>query len=287
MELVVRQSMPKSLFKALILDPSRMLAGLWSRRDLIVQFTHRNIELRHRGSRLGAFWALINPLSMLGLYFVLFGIIYKTRFNFPGETAYGFSLALFLGLSLFHLFSESMSLAPGLIVSNPNFVKKVVFPLEVLPVAQVGAALFHLGVSLALVLAGCLFGGVGLSWHVLWLPILIVPLAGLALGVTWFLAALGVFLRDIGQVIPFAATALMFASAVMYPPSKIPSEPAFLQVLHHNPLLIIGDLARRAVFWHENPPVQELVYVYGWAAVVMISGAVFFSLLRKSFAEVI
>src|SRR5881397_3242530 len=102
--------MTKTMLSALIVDPFRMVTGLWARRELVAQFTHRNIELRHRGSRLGAFWALINPLSMLALYFVLFGVIYKTRFR--DETVYDFSLALFLGLSLFHAFSETLALSP-------------------------------------------------------------------------------------------------------------------------------------------------------------------------------
>src|SRR5436190_24073325 len=123
--------MTKTLITALIVDPWQMVAGLWARRELVGQFTHRNIELRHRGSRLGAFWALINPLSMLALYFVIFGVIYDQRFHvLKGETAYDFLLAMFLGLSLFHAFSETLSWAPGLITSNPNYVKKVVFPLE-------------------------------------------------------------------------------------------------------------------------------------------------------------
>ena len=274
-----------TLASALVLEPARMVAGLWHRRELIWEFTHRAIELRHRGSRLGAFWALLNPLSMLGLYFVLFGVIYKTRFGMPGgETAYDFSLALFLGLSLFHAFSETLSLAPSIIIGNPNFVKKVVFPLEVLPVAQIGAATFHLSVSLALVLFGSVFGTTGLSWHVLWLPVLLLPLLALSLGAAWFLAAFGVFVRDIGQIIPFAVTALMFASAVMYPPDRIPPE---LHFLRFNPLLQIADLARHAVFWHETPALHWLVFVYFCALVVFIGGAVFFVLLRKSFAEVI
>src|SRR5688572_28002970 len=139
--------MSRALTHALIVDPFRMVAGLWTRRELIGQFTKRNIELRHRGSRLGAFWALINPLSMLVLYYVVFGVIYGTKFNvLPGETALDVLLAKFLGLTLLHAFSEPLSWAAGLITSKPSFVKKVVFPLEGLPVAQIGAATFHLAV---------------------------------------------------------------------------------------------------------------------------------------------
>jgi lipopolysaccharide transport system permease protein len=269
----------------LVLEPARMVAGLWGRRDLIWQFTHRAIELRHRGSRLGAFWALLNPLSMLALYFFIFGYIYDTRFGqLAGETKYDFSLALFLGLSLFHVFTETLSAAPSVILTNPNFVKKVVFPLEVLPVAQLGAAAFHLSVSVGLVLFGSIFGTAGLTWSVLWLPVLVLPLFMLSLGIGWLLSAVGVFLRDIGQITPFAATMLLFASAVMYPPSKIP---AGFEWLRYNPLLQIVDLARRVVLWHEPIAWDKLGYIYACAIVVFAVGATFFALLRKSFAEVI
>jgi lipopolysaccharide transport system permease protein len=275
-----------ALLHALIVDPWRMVAGLWSRRDLIVQFTERNIELRHRGSRLGAFWALLNPLSMLGLYFVVFGLFFNQTFKvMPGETRYDFSLAMFLGLALFHVFAETLSFAPGIITSNPNFVKKVVFPLEVLPVANVGSSAFHLGVSLGLVLLGSAFGStIHLSLHVLWLPVLVLPLLLIALGVAWLLAALGVFLRDIGQIMAFLSTALLFATAVTFPPELALER---VSLLRYNPLFQIIDLARRTVLWQLPMSFDKLAYVYIAAFVVFSAGAVFFALLRKSFAEVI
>jgi lipopolysaccharide transport system permease protein len=281
--------MTRNLTNALIVDPIRMVGGLWTRRELIGQFTRRNIELKHRGSRLGAFWALINPLSMLGLYYVVFGVIYNTKFNvLPGETSIDVLLAMFLGLCLFHAFSETLSWAPGLITTNPNFVKKVVFPLEVLPVAQIGAAAFHLAVGLALVLIGSVFGTAGLTWHALWLPVLVLPLLMLSLGLAWLLAAAGVFLRDIGQLSAFVVTMLLFASAVMFPATMIATKSEKLwAVLRLNPLLQIVDLARNVVLWHQPMPLDWLAYVYACAFVVFAAGAVFFALLRRSFAEAI
>ena len=277
------------MLSALVADPFRMVAGLWSRRELIAQFTRRNIELKHRGSRLGAFWALINPLTMLVLYYIIFGVIYDTRFNvLPGETGYDCLLAMFLGLTLFHAFSETLSWAPGLITSNPNFVKKVVFPLEVLPVAQIGAAAFHLAVGLSLVLLGSVFGTAGVSWTVVWLPVLVLPLLMLSLGIAWLLAAAGVFLRDIGQLSAFAVTVLLFASAIMFPAEKIAQEsPALWNILRLNPLLQIVDLARRCVLWHQPMIPSQLAYIYLFAIAVFVSGAVFFALLRRAFAEAI
>lgn len=270
---------------ALVLEPARMVLGLWPRRDLIWQFTRRAVEMRHRGSRLGPFWALINPLSMLALYFFVFGHIYGTRFgSLHGETELDFAVALFLGLSLFHVFTEVLSQAPTAVLNQPNFVKKVVFPLEILPVAQVGAALFHFAAGLVLVVIGCAFGTGGVTWQLLQLPLLVLPLALLSLGVGWMLAAVGVFLRDIGQVTAFVATALLFASAVMYPPTKIP---AGFEWLRHNPLLQIVDLSRRTALWHQPMPWDQLAYVSGASVVIFAFGAITFSLLRKSFAEVI
>jgi lipopolysaccharide transport system permease protein len=280
--------MTKTLLSALVGDPARMIAGLWTRRDLIGQFTRRNIELRHRGSRLGAVWALINPLTMLALYYVIFGVIYNTQFRGQGETAFDVLLAMFLGLTLFHAFSETLSWAPNLITTNPNFVKKVVFPLEVLPVAQIGAASFHLAVSLSLVVVGSAFGTSGLSWQILWLPVLVLPLLMLSLGTAWLLAATGVFLRDIGQLSAFVVTVLLFASAVMFPAEMIVQRsPELWTVLQHNPILQIVDLARHTVLWHEPMAFRTLAQVYVFATTVFAGGAVFFALLRRSFAEVI
>lgn len=285
MDTVTGASAP-TVFRALVVEPWRMVAGLWRRRELIVQFTRRAIELRHRGSRLGAVWALLNPLSMLGLYFVVFGLFFNQQFRIaPGETRYDFSLAMFLGLALFHVFAETLSLSPAVITANPNFVKKVVFPLEVLPAANVGASAFHLGVSLALVLLGSVFGSsIQPSWHMLWLPVLVLPLLLIALGVAWLLAAAGVFLRDIGQIVAFASTALLFATAVTFPPELIPEE---LRFMRFNPLFQIIDLARRSVLWQQPMALDKLAFVYVVALAVVAAGAVFFALLRKSFAEVL
>jgi lipopolysaccharide transport system permease protein len=225
---------------------------------------------------------------MLALYSVIFGVIYNTQFRGQGETAFDVLLAMFLGLTLFHAFSETLSWAPNLITSNPNFVKKVVFPLEVLPVAQIGAATFHLAVSLSLVAAGSAFSTQGLTWHILWLPVLVLPLLLLSLGTAWLLAAIGVFLRDVGQLSAFAVTVLLFASAVMFPAEMIVQRsPELWTVLQHNPILQIVDLARHTVLWHEPMQVRVLTQVYLFAGAVFAGGAVFFALLRRSFAEVI
>lgn len=257
-------------------------------RELAWQFAVREVELRHRGSRLGAMWALMNPVSMLLLYWFIFGLIFKSRFGvLQNETQFDFVLAMFFGLAMFQVFAETLGWGPIVIATNPNFVKKVVFPLEVLPVAKVGDAAYHLAVSLGLVIAGSAFGSTGLSWSACWLPALVLPLLLLALGIAWALAAIGVFVRDIIQLTPLIATALQFASAVMFAPAKMRDIPHAWEILRFNPLLQILDLGRRVVLWHQPMDWRWLAYVYAVSIVTMIVGYACFMLLRKSFAEVI
>lgn len=273
-----------------MLNPWRIVATFWRHRELAWQFTLREIHIRHKGSQLGIVWALINPLSMLALYWFVFGVIFGQKYLvLKDETQLDFALALFLSLSLYHVFSETLGWAPTLIANNPNFVKKVVFPLEVLPVAKIGDTAFHLTVSLTLVLLGSAFASTGLAWSVLWLPVLVLPLLMLALGIAWMLAAVGVFLRDIGQVTAFVSSAVMFASAVPYPTTKIIHSPwpVLWTVLRFNPLLQIIDLARHVVLWHEPMSWTKLGYVYAVGLAVMLAGHLCFSLFRRSFAEVI
>ena len=269
-----------------LLNPWRIVANLWRHRDLTWQFTLREIHIRHKGSRLGILWTLINPLSMLVLYAFVFRLLLRGKFGiFPDETTYDYTLALFLSMSLFHIFAETFGWAPSLIISNPNFVKKVVFPLEILPVAKIGDTAFHLSVSLALVVIGSAFGTSGWSWSLLWLPVVVLPLLLMALGLAWALASIGVFVRDLSQVVAFVTTAAMFGSAVMYPVALIPDN--FYVWLRFNPLLQLVDLARRVLLGHQPIIWTHLGYVYACALVSLLVGHVCFLLLRRSFAEVI
>jgi len=225
---------------------------------------------------------------MLVLYWFIFGLMFKGRFGvIPNETLLDYVVATFFGLVMFQVFAETLGWGPILIANNPNFVKKVVFPLEVLPIAKIGDAAYHLCVSLVLVLVGNLFGTVGLTWSMLWLPVLVVPLLLLALGVAWAFSSIGVFVRDIGQLTPFLGTSLQFASAVMFAPTKMQDIPHAWQILKWNPLLQILDLGRRVVLWHQPMSWGWLGYIYAVALVAFVLGHACFAILRKSFAEVI
>ncbi len=272
-------------------DPRRssLPTNFARKRDLWWQFTVRAVELRHRGSYLGMVWAVLNPLLMLGLYMFVFGVIFPNKFGvLPNETKLDFALALFLGLILYHAIAETLGVAPTLIVSNPNLVKKVVFPLDVLPLSQIGASWFHLLVSLMLLIVGSLVVGRSLAFTgFLWLPVILLPHLLLTTGLCLLLAALGVFFRDINQMVPFVSNIIMWASAVIYPTSRIRAYPAVWDVLKWNPFLQTVQLARSALLWHQPVNLRYLGYTYAAGAVVFFAGGWFFKKTQSAFADVI
>jgi lipopolysaccharide transport system permease protein len=269
--------------------PPNPFTTLYRHRDLVRQFTKRELQLRHKGSRLGHFWALLSPMTMLALYFFVFGVIYKSRFGvLPNENMFDYALALFLGLSFFHVIAEAIAAAPGLIANQPNYVKKVVFPLEIIPLSTVASSLYHALLSILLLLAIAPFSSAGVSWWgVLALPLLLLPLALMALGLAWGLAALGVFLRDINHVTGFLATAILFSSAVFYAPTPGKVDAGILAWLQYNPLLVIIHEARKLVLWHAPLDFGAIGYAYAFAAITVTLGYLLFSALRPYFAEVI
>lgn len=223
---------------------------------------------------------------MLALYVIVFGYIFGGAFNVkPGETKADYALAVFLGLSIHHLFAETMGQAPLSIAGQPNFVKKVVFPLEILPLSGVVAAGFHLLVCIFLVVCGVFLLGDVPSLKVGLLPVIIAPLLLLAAGLGWFLSAVGVFFRDVAQVTGFLSMVLLFSSAVFYPITKIPAE--WWTFLRFNPVLQGVQLARDAVLW--NQPVNPVALAYIWCvglACALLGWAVFHR-FRPAFADVV
>ena len=262
------------------------LGNLWTYRELLKQLTIRNVELRHRGSHLGIFWSIISPLILLVLYVVVFGYIFQGKFGARAdESRLDYALALFVGLTLFHFVAEIIATAPTLILSNPNFVKKVVFPLDILPVATVGSAALHAGITLSLALIGVAVWGTGISQTWLWLPLILLPVLLLALGLAWLLSALGVFFRDLAQMSQFMTMVLMFSSAIFYPTSSIP--PAIWSGLKFNPLIHAVELARDIIVWHVAPSSFSLIYLNTCAFAAVGVGFFVFRGLRDAFADVV
>ncbi len=266
---------------------STQVSGMARKRDLWWQFTVRAVESRYRGSYLGILWAVLNPVLMLSIYFVVFGIIFGGHFRDQKvESLKDYAMAMFLGLTLYQLLAETLGASPLLITGNSNLVKKVVFPLEILPLAQAGGLWFNLAIGLVLALGGWLVIGNSISLTgLLWLPVILAPLLMLSAGLAWLFAALGVFFRDLAQAMPFVAQVIMYSSAVFYPVSRITGN--LWLFLKWNPFLQTVVLAREAVLWNLPINLRALGYTYAAGLASMIIGRWIFQKLRPAFADVI
>ena len=225
-------------------SPLALCKSLWRNRQLIVQMTKREVVGRYKGSAMGLAWSFFNPVLMLLVYTFVFSEIFKSRWGGVGgdDSKTQFSVVLFVGMIVLGLFSEVVNRAPSLILGNVNYVKKVIFPLEILPIITMGAALFHSLISLCVLLAAfALFNGY-LQWTAVFIPLVLLPLVIVTTGLAWILAAIGVFLRDVGQTIGIITTVLMFLSPVFYPVTAVPER--FRPFIMANPLTFIIEQAR-------------------------------------------
>jgi homopolymeric O-antigen transport system permease protein len=263
-----------------------MFRSLWRNRQLIVQMTKREVVGRYKGSVMGLAWSFLNPVFMLAVYTFVFSEIFKMRWGVGGaETTTQFAVVLFVGMIVHGLFAEVLNRAPGLILSNVNYVKKVVFPIEILPVIAMGAALFHSLISLGVLLAAfALFNG-HLHWTAIFTPLVLLPLVVLTLGLAWMLASLGVFLRDVGQTIGIITTVLTFLSPVFYPVTAVPEK--FRPWLMANPLTLIIEQAREVLVWGHLPEWSGLGIYTVAATAVAWAGYAWFQKTRKGVADVL
>jgi lipopolysaccharide transport system permease protein len=263
-----------------------LFATLWRNRQLIVQMTKREVIGRYRGSVLGIAWSFFNPLLMLSVYTFVFSVVFKARWGTSGsDDKAGFALFVFVGMIVHGLFAECANRAPGLILSNVNYVKKVVFPLEVLPAIALCSALFHAAISLIVLLAVRLLIDQQLAWTAIFAPIIFLPLCLMTLGAAWFLSAIGVYLRDVQQTIGLFTTALLFLSPVFYPVSALPL--SYQHWLRLNPLTFIIEECRSVLISAQLPDWS------GWLVFVMVGvacawlGFWWFQKSRKGFADVL
>ena len=267
------------------ISPKEMAASLWRNRSLIKALTQREVVGRYRGSNLGILWSFFNPVFMLLVYTFVFSVVFKARWSVGSDSKTEFALVLFAGLIVFNLFAECVNRAPGLILANVNYVKKVVFPLEILPWVALGSALFHALISLVVwLIAYLIFFGVP-HLTVLLLPLVILPFLLFVMGLTWALASLGVYLRDVSQFIGLVTTAMMFLSPIFYPVSALPE--AYRHLLLLNPLTPVIEQAREVLYWGKVPDMTILsVYLVG-ATFIAWLGFAWFQKTRKGFADVL
>jgi lipopolysaccharide transport system permease protein len=271
--------------KQFTIGPIEMVASLLRNWDLIVTLSKREVLGRYQGSVLGILWSFFNPVFLLVVYTFVFSVIFKARWGVENESKAMFALVLFAGLMMFNLFAECVNRAPGLILANPNYVKKIVFPLEILPWVIMGSALFHLVVSLVVWLVVYLIFIELPSHMILWLPLIILPLALLTLGFTWLLASLGVYLRDVGQVVVIAVTTLLFTSPIFWPISALPEE--LRSYLSLNPLAVIIEQTRNLMIFDKAINWSSWLYLMLGSMTIAWLGFAWFQKTRKGFADVV
>jgi lipopolysaccharide transport system permease protein len=266
--------------------PSVIFTSLWQNRLLVMQMIRREVSGRYRGSILGMAWSLINPLLMIAVYTFVFSVVFRARWNTSGdESKTDFAIILFAGMIVFNLFAEIINRAPGLIISNVNFVKKVLFPLEILPWVALGSVLFHSLVSLFVLLMAQLIINHSLAWTVLLFPIVLLPLLLAALGAAWFLAAIGVYVRDVGQITGMFTTILLFISAVFYPLTALPE--TYRAILSLNPLALIISESRKVLIYGDQPDWISLSVALFTGCMMAVLGFWWFQKTRRGFADVL
>lgn len=255
-------------------------------RKLIIDMAKREVLGRYKGSMMGLAWSFFNPLLMLGVYTFFFSFVFKTRWGVSqDEGRLDFAIILFVGLIIQTLFSECINRAPTLITTNVNYVKKVVFPIETLPWIAMGSAIFHAGISFLVLLILQLAIVGSLQWTVILFPLILTPFVVITLGFAWFLAATGVFLRDISQITGMITSILLFVSPVFYPISKLP--PKVQAVVMLNPLTFIIEESRKVLIFGQIPNWSGLVIYSIVSVTIAWAGFWWFQKTRKGFADVL
>jgi lipopolysaccharide transport system permease protein len=265
--------------------PREMVRSLWRNRSLIRTLVRREVVGRYRGSFMGILWSFFNPIFMLLVYTFVFSVVFKARWNSGSESKGEFALVLFAGLLVFNLFSECFNRAPSLILSNVNYVKKVIFPLEILPWVALGSALFHAVASISVWLATHLIL-IGLPpLTLLWLPLVLLPLVLFIMGTSWALAALSVYLRDVAQLTGMATTTLLFLSPIFYPANALPEK--YRHLLYLNPITPAIEMVRDVMYWGKMPNLPVLAFYLALASGIAWLGFAWFQKTRKGFADVL
>jgi lipopolysaccharide transport system permease protein len=258
-------------------------------RHLIFQMTKREVIGRYRGSVLGLLWSFLNPLMMLSVYTFVFSVVFKSRWGIspPGteESKTMFAIMLFAGLIVHAVFAEVINRSPSIVLSNVNYVKKVVFPLEILPIVTLGAALFHGLISLSvLILAYTIFQGIP-HLTILLAPVVMLPLIILTLGLAWILASLGVYLQDVGQTTGIITTIMLFLSPVFFPLNSLPAQ--YQTIILLNPLTFIIEQMREIVIWGRLPDFMGLGVYLIVSVFIAAAGYAWFQKTRSGFADVL
>lgn len=264
----------------MILNPLRIFSDIWRHRYLLGQLIKRDVLLRYRGAYFGLFWIFLNPLIMLGIFSFVFGEIFQARWPIQSGDI-PFSLNLYCGLIAFNIFAETVSRSPSAVRGYPSYVKKIIFPVEILPVVPLGAALIHAVFNITILAVALVWTG-HFNYSGLLFPLLLLPLIFSGLGLAWFIAAWGVFIKDMSQIVPVFVQMLMFLSPVFYPSQAVPA--VLRPIYTHNPLGSVIEALRATIAgmevdwsaWGFALVISFLVFVLGYA---------FFHHSRDEFAD--
>jgi lipopolysaccharide transport system permease protein len=262
------------------------MASLTSNTQLAAQMVRREVVGRYRGSFMGMAWSFFNPVLMLGIYTFVFTIVFKAKWGIDASGGRAnFAILMFAGLIVYGMFAECVNRAPALILSNVNYVKKIVFPLEVLPWVAFGSALFHSLVSTVVLLVVQLLVFHNIPWTVVIFPLILLPLAFITIGISWFLASLGVYLRDVSHVILVLTSVLLYISPIFYPISAVPVK--YRGVIKLNPLTSLIEGARDTLIYGKIPDFGSWALMMVIGTTVLYVGFVWFQKTRKGFADVL
>jgi lipopolysaccharide transport system permease protein len=265
--------------------PYALLGSLIQHRELLWDLVKRDFIGRYKGSMLGIFWSLFNPLFMLSIYTIVFSVAFKARWGTGEESKVAFAIVLFSGIIIHSFFAECLNRAPSLITSNPNYVKKVVFPLEILPWMALFSALLHFLVSFGVLLIFCLIAGVVVHIGVFLTPIILIPLVLMIMGFSWIFASLGVYLRDFSQVMGMVTTVTLFLSPIFYPIESLPE--AYRVLLMWNPITLPVIQLRDIMLWGKPLQWDKWLISLSIGILVFLIGYWCFQKSRRGFSDVL
>jgi lipopolysaccharide transport system permease protein len=267
-------------------SPAEIYFSILRNWELAFQMSRREILGRYKGSWMGLTWSFFNPVLMLAVYTIFFSVVFKTRWGIGDKGGHvDFAIVLFVGLIVHGLLAECFNRAPMLITGNSNFVKKIIFPLEILPWIALGSALFHSAISVMVLLILQLILVGSIPWTAIFFPVIITPLIFVILGFSWFLASIGVYIRDISQTIGLVTTVMLFLSPVFYPASSLSPKMQFAMMF--NPLTLIIEGSRKVLLFGEIPNWTDLGIYTLFSLAIAWGGFWWFQKTRKGFADVL
>jgi lipopolysaccharide transport system permease protein len=261
------------------------LGNAFRYRSLLAELIQRDFIGRYRGSFLGIFWSFLNPALMLTVYTLVFSVAFKSRWSGYGEDQFGFALILFSGMIIHGFLAECLNRAPSLMLQNVNFVKKVIFPLDLLALVTVISALLHFAINFVVLIVFCLVLGFKIHAGAIWVPLILLPLILMVTGLTWFFSALGVYLKDLNQFVGFLVTISLFLSPVFYDSSALPL--SYQAYLSWNPITLPVMEIRDVMLFGKPMAWMSWSISLGLGALMFFGGFAWFQRVRRGFADVL